>query len=526
MPRRPVIVPRPAGLSAVLVVLLLAIPAISVQTGGAKAQPVGGLLLPRGSVLIEVEGRFEQVSEQSGVEGRVSLGEPFGTLLTAAHFPALASEEEALRALLGDSDAQLRAGRVDAFTEINTQRVPVRLGYGVLSRVSVGVTAPMVRRRTDASLLVSGAGANVGQNPNSGAGREAVQVFQAEAQAALTTAQTEVEAVCSASGASSPSCLAGLQDLERAQGILSALANAWSSAVYFPLQGSGLGGTLQARWAEALGGLARWGAEGPSGVPLATSIDTRGLEQRLIDPLGEAEAFPRGVPDALYALGDAEIHFVLGLTGPSEARLSSTVVQSAVELSLRLATGTLDSMAVLLPQEPLGGHAGFGVRWVSDLQPSQRLGVGIELGWQTFQQGEGRLLAVSPDFFWEGMGSGVEGRLTPGDRQWVQVAPRAILLPGLSIGVGYRWWNRGDDTWAVDLVATDPVQPVPSGTLPGGTLHEMSGELAFAGWRDPVLAGLPFPVELRFRGSRVVSGDPGMPVYSVLQMQGRILRRR
>jgi hypothetical protein len=334
---------------------------------------------------------------------------------------------------------------------------------------------------------------------------------------AFTAAARGVEERCLADGTASPACLAGQQDLERIQGFLTALDQAWSSRAYFPLLGSAPGSTLQARWNEVRSGLARWGGQGPAAIPLATAVDSRALGQTFIDPLGDSERFPRGVPEALYALGDAEFHLVVGLTGWEGLGRGLSAVHSAVEVTVRLPTGTLDSMAVLLPQEPLGGHGGVGVRWVSHVQPTSRLAVGLEAGWQRLEEGTGRLMATDPAFFWDPAPGGAEGSITPGNRQWVHISPRVILVTGLSLGVGYRWWNQGDDRWRVDAE---------EGILPGGTRHELSGELGFAGWHPPVVGGLPFPVELRFRGSRVVGGDPGMPVATVIELQARLLRRR
>jgi len=505
----------------VLVGIGAALPGVFGITGISElsAQPLGGLLLPRGSIALEVQGEFEQVSERLGGTGRENLGAPITTGLTTDRFQVLRGEQDALRVLLGDPSIQLNAGRAQAVTEVNAQRIPVRVGWGVLSRISLGASAPIVRRRADSFVLVTGEGANVGQNPLRGPDREGAQVFRTEAQAALAAAQAEVEARCATVGASAPSCIQGQQDVQRLQGFLSQLEQSWSSRNFFPLAGSPLGGLLESRWSDIRAGLTRLGVDGPAQVPLATSFDARALSQGLIDPLGNAEAFPRGVPESLYALGDAQLHLVLGLTGP-DGLSNAFNLHSAVELTVRLATGTLDSMAVILPQEPLAGHGGLGARWVTDLALNHRVALGTELGWMSFQEGEGRLVALSPDFFWDGSGSGAQGTLNPGAALWARISPRFHLRPGLSLGLGYGWRNLGDGSWT----AEDP--DFPGGTLTGGSTHELNGELAFAGWHDPIVQHLPFPVELRIRGTRVMGGAEGMPVATRLQMEARVLRRR
>ena len=468
---------------------------------------------------MELQGQFEQVSERFGADGRENLGAHVGAPLTADRFRALRGEEDALRVLLGNPAVSIQAGEVQAVTEVNSQQVPIRVGWGVLSRVTLGVSAPIVRRRADSFLLVTGEGANVGQNPLRGSGRDAVQAFRTEAQAALVTAQAQVESICASAGANAPSCLQGQEDVQRLQGFLGQLEQSWANRNFFPLAGSALGSLLEARWLDVRSGLTRWGVDGPSQIPLATSVDARVLSQGLIDPLGGADRFPRGVPDALYALGDAHIHLVLGVTG-AEGFGDALNLHSAIELTLRLPSGTLDSMAVILPQEPMAGHGGIGGRWISDLALSPRMRIGVQAGWMRYEPGTGRLVALSPDFLWAGSGLGANGSVTPGDARWAQVSPRVQLWPGLALGLGYGWRNFGQGSWTSE----DPDHP--GGRLPGGTVHELSGELAFAGWHDPVVQALPFPVELRIRGARVLDGDPGMPVTTRLQMEARILRRR
>jgi hypothetical protein len=521
---------------------LLAIPALATallafpSTG--TAQHVGSLLAPRGSVLFEAGGSFTQTAERFGADGRVALGRgAFDAELTPARFPALAAEQDALRTLLADPSAELRAGHFAGVFEVNDQRVPFRIGYGLLDRVTLGVTVPIVRRRVDAHLQATGVGANVGENPARGAAASEVTSFQSAARSAFQALQASVTTVCSEEGEDAGACVEGRAAEARVGAFLDQLDAAWAGLDLFPLGGSSAGASLRTRWEGARAELATWGASGPETLPLATGVSPSGLRSRLSDPVWSASGFPSMTPDADYALGDVEAHLVVGLLGTGAAGAAGSAgglrVRSAVEATLRIGTGVVDSFAVFTPMEPLSGHGGIGVRWVTDLLAGERAGILVDLGWRTFFENSGVVLAADPDDGWNVATRRLQGTGAPGDRLRIGVTPRLIVADGISLGAGLEYERTAEALWRLAPAPGSPqdpdgaAAPPPSERLlPEWSTGRAVVELRFAGWEEPFASALPFPVELRFRGIRAVTGSGNAPVETRFEMGARLLRRR
>lgn len=525
----PLFVRLPFGL--LLFAILLAAPTL-------EAQHVGDLLVPRGAILLEAGGLFSQAAERFSGGGRIPLGAgAFEADLTADRFPVLEREQEALRALLADPEASLRAGAFQSRLELNDQRVPLRVGYGIVDRLTVGVTVPLVRRRVDAHLQVSGADANVGENPARGPTATDVAAFRSEAAGALASLRTSVEALCAAEGAETEACLAGRASEARFEGFLGLLNEAWDDLDLFPLTGSAAGSTLRSRWAATRAELEAWGVETPSTLPLAQRISPSTLQAGLSDPIWGSEGFPVTTPESFLVLGDVELHAVVGLvgirSGASEAPGAPGLrVRSALEATLRLATGVMDSLAVVTPSEPVAGFGGVGLRWVTDVLLGRRAGVLVDVEWQGFGESTGRLLAFDAEDAWNPSHTRVTAAGTPGDRLRVGVTPRFILVPGLSLGGGFEVLRTGEARWTVTdsppgFMDSAPL-PAPhmERIIPAWNAQRAVVELRFSGWEDPVVGGLPFPVQLTFRGVRAVGGSDGAPVDTRLEMGARILRRR
>jgi len=537
-PARRVAGPLPSGAGRVLLVPVLA---LLLAASPLPAQHVGDLLVPRGAILLEAGGLFSQAAERFGENGRTPLGGGiFEADLTPGRFPSLEREQEALRGLLADPDASLRGGTFRTRLEMNDQRVPLRVGYGLLDRVTVGVTVPLVRRRVDAHLQVSDVGANVGENPARGSAAQDVAAFRTGAASALGSLRASVDALCAEEGSQAESCLAGRASESRLEGLLGLLNEAWDELDLFPLAGSPAGSSLRARWEATRSELASWGVESPSTLPLAQRISPSALQARLSDPVWGSDGFPVTTPESFLVLGDVEIHAVVGLVGTGTGARQGTTstgtaggvrVRSAVEATLRLATGVVDSLAVVIPAEPLAGHGGMGLRWVTDVLFADRAGVLVEVGWQAFAESTGRLLAFDDADGWNPSLARVTATGAPGDRLRLGVTPRFIVVPGLSLGGGLEFIRTAEARWTAGAGVPTGEEPPASGQpreriIPAGSTQRAVVELRFAGWEDPVVAGLPFPVQLTFRGIRSVGGSADAPVETRLEMGARILRRR
>ncbi len=481
-----------------------------------SAQHVEDPVVPRGALLFQVGGAFHQAPGAFGEDGRSPFGGPFFTPVDTEAFSAFRPLEEALQELGGGPAFPVRLGTIRGRFEVNEQELPIRVGYGLMERLSLSVTVPFVRRRTDAHLFLDGGGANLGLSP----GSQARAAFRSGGLEALEQLRGRVEQVCLESGEDSEGCRSGRETEARVAGFLDLLDSVWGEGTPFPLEGSDLGLTLADRWTGMREELFAWGAEGAVELPLAsTALDDAFFRREVVGPVWGSGGFPLETPEAFLLLGDVEAHLGIGLLrlAPEGMRPG---IRSAVEATARFATGTADSLSLVTPLEPPRGYAGGGVRWVTDLTAAEgRAGLLVTLDWSTFLDGEVVLLATDRARPWEAATRREVVTGAPGDRIRFGITPRWAVTPGLFLGGGYEWVHGGEGRWTT--ASGDAVR-----SAPGVTQHLGVVELRLAGWSAPLLEELRFPVELSARGSWALSGTAGSPRDRRVEVGARVLRRR
>ncbi len=490
-----------------------------------RSQGVESPQLARGRILFEMRGASATMRGIHGTEGRIPLGGRFfRSELGASELPELARPEALYRDLMGAEVPSwtLNLGRVRGRVNAEEQMVPFRIGYGLFDRVTLGVTVPLIRRRTMSSLRLSGAGATVGTNPGQ-ADSGSVNEFLTQAFEALAALEEELAQSCPVAGpsparqdgndAGSSSCQEGRQLAAEVRGFIEALDRAYDDELVFPLRGTSGADAITERWNRARSGMEGWGVEGPDGLPLAmTPLGDQAFTSNFVNPVwGGDGGLPRGVPDEVMMMGDVEAHLVLGLLqrDRGEARLG---VRSSLVLSGRFPTGVADSLQLLAPMAPPQGVGGVGVRLVSDLVSDTRFALlTVAEGWW-YDEGEAVVLAPDPTRLYGELGvARLPVRWTPGSRSRVALTPRFHVTPGLSLGLGYQF-----DRW--DGITYAPSQMEPNGAgdplaLPpdadASSLHNLRGELRYHGMEGVIAEALPFPLEvvMSYEGTLGGSGD-------------------
>lgn len=508
-----------------------------------SAQTLEGRTVPKGQFEFMVRGIQTSADRIWGPDGSEPLGEAFGKArLTPQRFSLLQASEGALRTLLDDPSALLHGGSVVHRLEINDQEVPLRLSYGVFSRMSFGVTVPVVRRRVESRLNIDGTEANVGMNPAQHGSQAAVNAFRVGAEAGLASLVSRVESVCGESGSASALCMEGQAARARLEQFLGALNSAWAGTGLFPLSGSSAGDGLQRRWDGALDDLVRWGSEGPAQIPLATRLgDEAFLRDALSADGWDASGFPFQTPKTPYALGDVELHLSFGLTPPRTGQRESGSVQSSIQMTARIGTGPADSLMWMAPLSTPRGFSGARLGWVSDLDLGSRNrwlnGLRVELGWETFLERSLIFRAADPEDPWQTGARSRTGSGAPGDRIRLVVAPHASVTPGLEIRAGWEAMSDRGSQWRFDTpvfgagsetaggatgLTGSGVQD--TGSLPAHTHHHLFGELHFDGARALRSAGSPLPLEVVVRGGRTLWGTEGAPAETRISLGARLTR--
>jgi hypothetical protein len=510
---------RPLSPPALLLSLLLWVEPVS-------AQFVDDPVLPRGSVSLDVRPASHAITGLYGGSGiRSALGSAFFLPeIGSAQAPQLEAAELRLQELSGSAQpARLILGSTTGRMSMDRQVVSFGLSYGLLDRVTLGVTVPVVRTRLDAMLRLTPDGANVGTNPSSDAPAE-VSAFLGAAGSAMGQLQTEVGARCEDLGEDHPDCLQGQALAREAGEFLSDLGSAYEGEALFPLSGSTLGVAVRGRWDGLIQRMAEWNTAAPEDLPLATApLDDPAFRALVVRPAWPGSGFPVDEAPALVALGDVEAHVALTLLSPStpeSGRLGSRVRSSLVG-TVRLGTGDPDSLRTVAPLNPPQGVHGLEVRWITDVLLTHRLAFLGEIsgGWHGSQD----IVVLAPDRdrpFVQGA-TRAPFRWQPGSRLGASLYPRLLLGDLLSIGGGWSGSVRQAD--AYDPIGSESFAPPGPGEAT--TTHRVGLELRFVA-RDAALSNrVPFAFELLLRGSRTVSGGGAWsPVDRRIEASVRVLR--
>ena len=86
------------------------------------------------------------------------------------------------------------------------------------------------------------------------------------------------------------------------------------------------------------------------------------------------------------------------------------------------------------------------------------------------------------------------------------------VASGLSIGAGWRFLRREPDSY--ERLGDAHATPIEGAAPEPYSLHRIGFEFRYAANEPPLLGGVPFPVEVLFRGSKSIAGSVGATVES------------
>ena len=476
--------------------------------------------------------------ERFGVAGdRVPLGSDLTRDSGADLVPGLDGLASALTNLVGAGSA-LRLGATTALVSHNAVRVPLSVDVGILDRVSVGVTVPVVRNTLEADLRVgTQASADLGANPAYVSGA-AVSAFLET----LSTRAGEAQALATERCALDPSSAGCLAASGLASALLdggAALNSAYDASALVPASGSTTGEALLA-WAAGLDasltaeGLAALGAT----PPLAASVlDSDGFQSMISNSAGPIAAAPLSSYGGRWGLGDIEARVAARLMqGERVDSLGEPTFMWSVTATgaVRLPTGSTDSTGIFLDRGRDDGQLDAEVGVFGSLIAG-RLGLRGRATYTRQQSAQiDRRIAPFGQVL-SGKGDVATLDWDPGDGMSFEVEPAFRLAPALSLALSYLFVSRGSDQYAYPANFNLPDRATfpqsryyedPS-VLDEGTevrLHELGGTITYRSRRLPETTGGGFETFLRVR--KAVSGSGGSVPAGVRAEFGLRLVRR
>ena len=427
--------------------------------------------------------------------GTTPLGSPFSAdSLGATQLPTLAAIQTRVAAASGGAFAlSLGRSRVDAMAR--EEIVPITLEYGITNRLSVGIMAPMVRRRVMVQFQLdtaSGFVANVGPNPQRFATAAANTQVQSQFATAISQLQSRLSGCQSnPGGAGCPALLARQAEAQQliltSQGFATDLASVYGTATtlgsaFVPLTQSAAQtaivariSTLNDQFKDLLATSTNLltsspaGAVGPAGVADLQRYLTQELGR---DSIATAER---------VLVGDIEIGARFGAFDVRRNRLR---MQLAVAGGVRLATGSRQSKSELVDLSTGGGMIVASGRALLDAR-SGRVG-----------------LLASASFASNVKAIDTVGLATRAER-WTEInlAPRWHFSDPFSVHAAYS--VRSTDKEGGDQLAGGGVSISRISDFTGG----------------------PLPIEMRFTHLQAIKGDPGRPKFFRDQLELRLYYR-
>jgi hypothetical protein len=458
------------------VVIALSLASASVFFGaaplGAQSLPFGigedASLVPRGAVRFSTHAEFSFADQLRRADGtRV----PLGTLLSsdslgASELPALGAAERALQTATNQSALRLFVGRTDASAAVSVTRIPIALEYGVTRWLTLGVSAPLVRRHVDVVVNPNarGAGGNVGLNPALDPGSvegatltAATQTFNA--QFANAEAQFRAAITSCIATPSGPGCTRVLQDsalVRMSQTVREAIVGVYGGvdgiAPFIPLSGSAAQAAvtnsvaaLQQRYQAARDAGASItvptaGAPVGPGLPL-TSTQLSAFVTNPVYGLGAADLGRLSHTN----FGDVDVSAKVALFDGFRPNATGIRLRSAVTGTFRIGAGPSRNASDFLDPGAGDGQNDVEVRLSNDVAVGRRFVTSL-IAAQTWQRPDRQVIRAGTSLLLDASARATVER-DLGDITAFDVIPRYSITKFLAIAATGSYRRKSEDRY-------------------------------------------------------------------------------
>ena len=473
----------------------------------------------RGALRVSFDPRIETWEQVYTPGGRRGLGAGFGGDSVSQALPSVVRLQQDVRAATGLAGYLATLGHELLSVRAERRVMPIRFEYGITSRLSFGVTIPIVRVQVRELFQAQPPGSNLGALSRSDSAR--YNTFFTHLDAALTQLGESIAAGAYGCPAG-PDCLRAQALRTQGQSLRLALGRAVfgtpdSAALYLPLAGSEAGLSITAIVTALERALVDTFRITPfsqdtfllPGIPVHGSVTAGLLATRLsANGLSPFRDTPRRLR---FFTGDIELASTYRL-------LVGRDYATAATLLVRLPTGHQDSPNDLFDVGTGDHQIDLEGRLTQELTLIGRLWLNVSLRGGRQLPGERERRVGPAEQLFLPLGALARLRWDPGDYAVVDVAPMYRFSRTFAVGLTGGYYTQGRDRYTF-LSAQDSTAlaarlggPVSAGVLDAGTAQRRARLGLAMSYVGPKLEG-GFSVE------RTVSGAGGpVPVATVFRI--------
>ena len=485
------------ALSVAVASLLLAFPAQAQRVLGLGEDAV---TIPRGTLRVGITADHTTQSARWNGGRLEGLGAAFtGGALGPAQLSLLGPLQQLVRDLgVPTFAASLGAPALDLRQRLFV--TPLSVEYGVTDWLTIGVRAPLVRSKAEASFLVRGDSgrATLGLNPlYQGSAVSAANRLTIDRYSAAATNLTARRIACQANAGSAPQCPTILAELASVGALSNRTALFASGLVtiygasgltggrpYVPMVGSAAELALLARVDSLRTAFARYGITditASTGLPLGAQapLGTADVARLLADSTDGFGARPL-TGTAVTGFGDLQLSARVKLFDsfgvPSAARFSARRfgLRQTLGVDTRLGTGTSDQPGDLIDLGTGTGMTAITIRSLTDIVLNARFWATVDVGYSKGVTSTERVRVPStPGTRLLESWRELDASVRPGALLDASVTPRWQLNDYVALGASLRWRRKSADAHVIDSLVLDPyLSPVP---LDAAALDATSG---------------------------------------------------
>lgn len=508
------------GLSLAILSLLFPFFTTTPVIGQQWTEPLsasGHLRIEATSIYLSSYSRFGQRVEDGSLVKEV---EPLGYDFTSPNigsrlFPTLSNLENQLGGLTDDKEYAVNLGASVTNLTRHEVRIPINVSIGIQDYMTLGVSIPITRRRTEVTTSFNSRNANVGISPSI-TNMHDVDVFLSS----LATAEVELsritQSLCS-SATNSAQCIQAHNILEESASFRQILNNSYTSHGVFPLQGSIAGNSLQlqldalASAQSDLGVIAH-----PTTVPLANQpMSLSHYESLITDPSYNIAASPLKSWSSPWEIGDIELfsNFKL-LSNNQNAKENGTSASNELHYLMgfgglvRLGTGHLDLVNNMIDIGSGDGQNDFELKIYGNLSQLNLWSVWAEVAYGLQRPTSvAKRIATRYQAF-PSLASIQITDWTPGAYTQLRFSPSYQLTNELTLLADSRYFKKQSDRYLTSLEAdchsSTCLNPKPLEDETQMTFFEVGGGVVFSS-RSPS-STRPLRIRLLYRAPLTGSG--------------------